>query len=177
MATNSSVQPPAVTGHTLTNIDKKWLYLFGGKSQEISTLDTIYRIQIPGANQWEQVKIRGGNFPPRRLVGHSTVFHQESRSLIVFGGYSQKNGLVSERTRQMHMFNIDDGFWSVIHNKNWEEPSLPYQRAFHSAVIMGNYMVVYGGNTHKHHQLELSYWLMTNKTNGSLPHLVFFKRL
>ncbi|XP_055954420.1 multiple epidermal growth factor-like domains protein 8 [Patella vulgata] len=157
MAINSTVKPRALTGHTLSNVDDEWLYMFGGKTAEVTASDVMYKLKIPAATQWEIVRIRGGNFPLRRLIGHSTVYHRESRSLIVFGGYSQTSRLVSTRTNELNMFNIDDGFWSKIHNKNLDDSGLPFPRAFHTAVIMGNYMVVYGGNTHKHHHLEICY--------------------
>ena len=38
-----------------------------------------------------------------------------------------------------------------------DKSTVPRERAFHSAVVMGNYMVVYGGNTHEHDALEVCY--------------------
>ena len=37
---------------------------------------------------WEEVAVRGGNSAEVTVAGHSTVYHADSDSLIVFGGHS-----------------------------------------------------------------------------------------
>ncbi|XP_025111697.1 multiple epidermal growth factor-like domains protein 8 isoform X1 [Pomacea canaliculata] len=155
-ATNSTITPQAVTGHTLTTVDD-WLYLVGGKTEDRVFVDDIYRIDAVQAGSWEVVVIKGGRYPPKRLVGHTTIYHKESESLIVYGGYTQGSALFSDRTSQIHSLNLEDNYWSELINTNWPETTTPKQRAFHSAVSLGNYMVVYGGNTHDHAGLEICY--------------------
>nr|KAG5710511.1 hypothetical protein BaRGS_013157 [Batillaria attramentaria] len=148
-ATSSSIQPNPVTGHTLTAVDD-WLYLIGGKTEDRVSRDDVYRINATKADSWEVVVIKGSRYPPKRLVSHTTVYHKESYSLIVFGGYLQSSALFSDRTQQVLSLSLYDNYWSELHNSNWQDKTIPKQRAFHSAVTMGNYMVVYGGNTHDH---------------------------
>lgn len=155
-ATNSTITPQDVTGHTLTTVDD-WLYLVGGKTEDRVFVDDIYRIDAVQAGSWEVVVIKGGRYPPKRLVGHTTIYHKESESLIVYGGYTQGSALFSDRTSQIHSLNLEDNYWSELINTNWPETTTPKQRAFHSAVSLGNYMVVYGGNTHDHAGLEICY--------------------
>ena len=155
-ATNSSIVPHAVTGHTLTVVGD-WLYLIGGKTEDRVSRDSVFRINAAEAESWEVVVIKGSRYPMKRLVGHSTVYHKESHSLIVFGGYLQSSALFSDRTRKIFSLSLHDNYWSDLTNNDWRESTIPKQRAFHSAVIMGNYMIVYGGNTHDHSSLEICY--------------------
>ena len=155
-AGNSSVVPHAVTGHTLTAVDA-WLYLIGGKTEDRVSRDNVYRIDATKAESWEVVVVKGSRYPPKRLVGHSTIYHKESHTLIVFGGYIQSSALFSDRTRQIHSLSLHDNYWSELINNNWRDLTIPKERAFHSAVTIGNYMVVYGGNTHDHSGLEICY--------------------
>ncbi|XP_067662212.1 multiple epidermal growth factor-like domains protein 8 [Haliotis asinina] len=155
-ALNSTVKPLPVTGHTLTTVEK-WIYLFGGKTEDRVFIDHIYRIALLEGEQWEKVLVRGGNYPPKCLVGHTMVYYKEAKSLVVFGGYKQKNSIISHRINQLHMFHIEDNYWSQIHNQEVNLSSIPGDRAFHSAVILGNYLVVYGGNTHLHNSLEICF--------------------
>lgn len=155
-ANKSDVVPEKVTDHTLTTAEG-YLYVFGGKNEERILIDSIYRIDAKVPEQWEKVYVKGGNYPRKQLAGHSTVYHKHSRSLIVFGGYIQSSALFSDRSREIYAFHTDDFFWSHLHNDNWSNYSMPKHRAFHTAVIMGNYMVVYGGNTHYHQTYEICY--------------------
>ncbi|XP_076454870.1 multiple epidermal growth factor-like domains protein 8 [Babylonia areolata] len=155
-AVNSSVTPHAVTGHTLTTVGQ-WLYLIGGKTEDRVSRDDVFRIDASTADTWEVVVIKGSRYPRKRLVGHSTIYHQEAHSLIVFGGYLQSSALFSDRTRQIHSLSLHDNYWSELSIDTWRDATVPKERAFHSAVRMGGYMVVFGGNTHDHSSLEICY--------------------
>ncbi|XP_055897034.1 multiple epidermal growth factor-like domains protein 8 [Biomphalaria glabrata] len=155
-ANESGIMPEKVTDHTLTTADDH-LFVIGGKTEERVYIDTIYKISAEMPEQWEQVSVKGGRYPTKRLVGHSTLYHKHSRSLIVFGGYKQETALFSDRSNIIHVFSIDDLYWSQLHNFRWHKDFIPRDRAYHSAVLVGNYMAVYGGNSHKHEELEICY--------------------
>ena len=154
-AENSTVQPRKLSGHTLTLVEDE-LYVFGGKSEDGSFWSDIYKIRADDPSNWTEIIPYVGKSSARRLVGHSTVYHKESRSLLIYGGYShsQDQPRFGTHTDKIHAFHIDNQVWSQIQpNKD----GTPSQRSFHSALIMGNYMVLYGGNTHIHHDNELCY--------------------
>lgn len=155
-ANESGIMPEKVTDHTLTTADDH-LFVIGGKTEERVYIDTIYKISAEMPEQWEQVSVKGGRYPTKRLVGHSTLYHKHWRSLIVFGGYKQETALFSDRSNIIHVFSIDDLYWSQLHNFRWHKDFIPRDRAYHSAVLVGNYMAVYGGNSHKHEELEICY--------------------
>lgn len=161
-ANDSKVQPHKLSGHTLTQVEN-YMYVFGGKTEDGRFWADIYKINGHIPTQWSRVIPLSGKLSDRRLVGHSTVYHPESRSLLIYGGYSHSadQPRYGSHTNSLHMFHIDDKVWSTI---NFQLDTLsktvhnvPTQRSFHTAQIIGNYMVVYGGNTHIHHDLERCY--------------------
>lgn len=156
LAASSNVQPVAVAGHTLTAVDDAYLYLFGGRTSGGQFLADMYRIGVDTAENWERVKTRGGKESELHLVGHSTVFHQESRSLLVFGGFMTDNARFPKRKGALHAFHVDEEWWSEL-GFNTLSPNAPKKRAFHQAVILDNYMVIHGGNIHIHHDEEICY--------------------
>lgn len=157
-AQNSSVKPLQLSGHTLTLVEND-LYLYGGKTNDGQFWANIYKINGHNPDQWAEVIPLGGKPSLRRFVGHSTVYHKESKSLLVYGGYSHNRDQprFGSHTNNLHVFHVENRIWSQIRFTDSELSKVPSQRSFHSAVIMGNYMVIYGGNTHIHHDLELCY--------------------
>ncbi|XP_078593005.1 multiple epidermal growth factor-like domains protein 8 [Branchiostoma floridae x Branchiostoma japonicum] len=154
LAVNDPNRPPAVAGHATSLVDNRYLYVFGGRRDEKHFTSDMYRYDlVRGA--WEEVETRGGKQESRQLVGHSMVFHPSSRSLVVFGGFQPNYAKFSNRINTTHAFNVDKNYWT-----EWEylpNGGTPDVRSFHTADVMGNYMVVYGGNSHHHHQNEICY--------------------
>ena len=158
-AENSLVQPKGVTGHTLTVVENTWLYLFGGRTSLGEFISDIYRIAISDLctadSQWQALNVIDGKISDRRLVGHSTIYHSESKSLLVYGGFHPDYAHFPKRIHKLHSFHIEKNHWSEIHYP-FDDDS-PKQRAFHTALRFGNYMVVYGGNAHIHNSEEICY--------------------
>ena len=151
------VQPAGVASHTLTIVDDRWIYLFGGRTADGTFLSDMYRWPVNVTTpSWEKLRTHGGKESNHRLVGHSSVFHQESRSLVIFGGFLPDNARFPKRTSSLQMFNIDADWWSEI-NYDTTSAMAPKERAFHCAAILGNYMVIHGGNIHVHHEDETCY--------------------
>ena len=158
-ALNSSVTPLNVSGHTLTVVEDEFLYLFGGKTVDGLFWSKMFKISGYEPEEWTEILPKGGKASQRRLVGHSTVYHKESKSLLVYGGYSHTpdQPRFGTHSENLHVFHIENKIWSKIVYDESDKSVIPYQRSFHSAEIMGNYMVIYGGKTHRHHTIELCY--------------------
>ena len=156
-AQNSIIQPKPLASHTLTLVDDRWMYLFGGRTDLGEYVSDMHRVAIEDDTQWELVIPLGGKPANRRLVGHTTVYHKESRSLLVFGGFLPDYARFPKRTNALHSYHIDQNYWSRIHFNRLDTTDPPKDRAFHSAAILGNYMVIYGGNSHIHHDEEVCY--------------------
>ena len=181
-ANTSTIKPKGVASHTLTVVNDQWLYLFGGRTEDGHFLSDMYRIKLSDLAEWERVEARGGKTEDRRLVGHSCVFHAESQSLLIFGGFLPDNARFPKRTNTLHAYHVIENYWTEIGYNAVDPTEAPKDRAFHSAVIMGNYMVIYGGNTHIHNDEEICYdtnvyfyhlachrWVDSHKLEASFP--------
>ena len=156
-AMNSSVIPPALTGHTMTLVDSQWLYVIGGKLPSGFYSSKMFRFNIrESGQQWEQVVPTGGRQILNLVVGHSAVYHNESRSILIFGGYVAYQAKFAKISKDLSLFSVDTHYWTEVMYGDPDEISIA-KRAYHTAVIMGNYMVVYGGNVHEHSVEEICY--------------------
>ena len=57
----------------------------------------------------------------------------------------------------MFQFDLESQTWVQMRLERSLEHSnlfVPAERAFHSAQVLGNYMVVFGGYSHKHNEVE-----------------------
>lgn len=93
-----------------------------------------------GNEEWIAVKPRGGKLHDIRLVGHSMVYHNESHSLIVYGGIMADAARFSKLSDRLFVFDLEELHWTELLYPRGMLPDLhiPLERAFHGAVIMGN---------------------------------------
>ncbi|XP_076868849.1 multiple epidermal growth factor-like domains protein 8 [Brachyhypopomus gauderio] len=142
---------PRLANHAAAMVDNS-LYVFGGRTVEDMFSSTLYRFRLVDA-VWETVQPYGGKAPA--TAGHSMVFHAPSRTLLVYGGHRPTTARFSVRVNSTDMFHVDKRFWTSLRSRF--PATGPRERAFHSATIIGNYMVVYGGNVHIHYVEEKCY--------------------
>ncbi|XP_049313887.1 multiple epidermal growth factor-like domains protein 8 [Bactrocera dorsalis] len=109
--------------------------------------------------QWEFVHPRGGKSLDVRLAAHSTVYYSATNSLIVFGGIMSSLARFSKLSDRIFAFQLDKLHWTEIlyPRTALRDTNIPHERAFHSATISGNYMMVFGGYTHRHNKDEICY--------------------
>lgn len=156
LATKSIVMPPKLTRHTLTYVNTtNHLYVFGGALENNEFSSKTYRIKLSNddcGEQWEEFFIKGGKSLDVRMVAHSTIYHHESNSLIVYGGIIVSVARFSKLSDRMFCLSLGDHHWTEIFYPRTplRELSIPRERAFHSAAIAGNYMIIFGGYSHSH---------------------------
>jgi len=69
----AAVNPPALSGHTLTAVNDGWLYLVGGRTSDGRFSSTVYILSLDEV-VWQRVASRGGREAHHRLAGrHSRV--------------------------------------------------------------------------------------------------------
>lgn len=113
----------------------------------------------PNEDQWEQIHVRGGKSLDVRVVAHTTIYHEATNSLIVYGGVVVNVARFSKLSDRMFVFQLDDLHWTEIHYPRMQlrDAYIPRERAFHTASVIGNYMVVFGGYSHRHNLAEICY--------------------
>ncbi|XP_053908557.1 LOW QUALITY PROTEIN: multiple epidermal growth factor-like domains protein 8 [Cuculus canorus] len=142
-------RPPGLAAHAATIVDEDWLYVFGGRTAEDVFSSQLFRLRLPGGG-WERVLPWGGK--PPAAAGHSMVFHPSSRTLLVYGGHRPSTARFSVRSNTTDLFHVERRHWAALRGSGG-----PRERAFHSATVIGDYMVVYGGNVHTHYHEEKCY--------------------
>ncbi|XP_078092162.1 multiple epidermal growth factor-like domains protein 8 [Mustelus asterias] len=145
-----SHSPPGLAAHAATVVEN-YLYVHGGRTAFDQFSAEMFRFNLE-KTIWEEVIPTGGKSPA--VAAHSMVFHPASRTLLVHGGH-RVSPRFSYRTNTTDIFHVDLRYWSTLNSK--PSSSSPRERAFHSATIIGNYMVVYGGNVHIHYHEEKCY--------------------
>lgn len=162
-ATNSSMSLPNLMDHTLTYANG-WLYVIGGKNHEGLFSSDIFRINTTYCDSWEKVFVSGDRQQSRMVSGHTAVFHEVANSILVYGGYRSSYSKYVELSNDIYLLNLHNHIWSHVENKQnlylhhgGVVDRIPHKRAHHTSVIIGNYMIVYGGNIHIHQNLETCY--------------------
>ena len=167
-----AIHPPPLTYATLTRVNN-WFYLFGGGMLNGKFSNQMFRIDM-NARRWEKVRYRSNTPMFTRVVGHSTVYNPMRHSLLVYGGIHVDIARFSKLSEHILEFDLTHRTWSILmypprvmsppsysgsakSNKNSSVTYTPLERAFHTATVAGDYMVVYGGYLHKHKQEEVCY--------------------
>lgn len=149
-----------MTRHSLTSTGE-YIYLFGGSTVDGEFSSKLYKIKIleDFNESWEYVQPRGGKELDVRVVAHSTVYHKQSNSLLVYGGVVAGVARFSKLSDRMFAFQIDSKHWTELHypTEHLRENFVPRERAFHTANIIGNYLIVFGGYSHRHNKEEICY--------------------
>ncbi|XP_035382451.1 multiple epidermal growth factor-like domains protein 8 isoform X1 [Electrophorus electricus] len=148
---SNAARAPRLANHAASMVDNS-LYVFGGRTVEDMFSSSLHRFRLMDG-VWETVQPYGGKAPA--TAGHSMVFHAPSRTLLVYGGHRPTTARFSVRVNSTDMFHVDKRFWTSLRSRF--PATGPRERAFHSATIIGNYMVVYGGNVHIHYVEEKCY--------------------
>ena len=145
--------------HTLT-LAGDYLYLYGGSLRYGHFSNQMYRIRTQALSEWERIISK--KMGDLHITAHSMVYYEEINVLMLFGGIRRDVARFSQLSGLMYQFNLDSFTWAQMklaqrHKHPSGQDYVPPERAFHSAHIMGNYMVVFGGYSHKHNEVENCY--------------------
>ncbi|KAF8382230.1 hypothetical protein PRIPAC_71372 [Pristionchus pacificus] len=127
-----SVVPYYRYGHTVVAYDGI-AYLWGGRNDESGACDLLHAFN-PVDNSWRTLATKG-RIPPAR-DGHSAVVHEGK--MIVFGGFEEQDQRFSQET---FIFDFATATWTEMATTG----DRPAWRDFHTAVVIGDDMFVFGG--------------------------------
>ncbi|KAI6188845.1 hypothetical protein M3Y98_00398300 [Aphelenchoides besseyi] len=135
--------PAAVSGHTAHVIKDEMYVIFGYNPFE----GYLHRIQIYSfvTRSWISPDERGGtDTQVMGRFGHSSVltFQEKKPYVFVYGGFNAPlNGYSYAITDDLMVYNPSTDLWTML-----ESSGAPRFR--HSAVILDEFMIVFGGNSH-----------------------------
>ncbi|XP_027857368.1 kelch domain-containing protein 2 isoform X9 [Xiphophorus couchianus] len=142
--------PPCTRGHTATfDQDSKAVFVYGGLRESqcyselyiLNTLTWKWRLVTVGLFEnhcsWTKSIQAKGKVPA--LSYHSAVFYQ--KELFVFGGVQPSNGLGDKCSNALYIFNPEYELWyqPIV------EGDKPLPRFGHSATLLGQKLVIFGG--------------------------------
>lgn len=158
----SKFKPPKLTRHSLTLVHDSSLYLFGGSTVGGEFSSKLFKIELDKdetKEQWQYVRPRGGKELDVRVVAHTAVYHARSNSLLIYGGVMAGLARYSKLSDRMFLFKLSSRHWAEIHypRAHLRDTYVPRERAFHTSTILGNYLVVFGGYSHRHNKEEICY--------------------
>ena len=132
------------------------LYIFGGTrsggsvntlysielkdSYEVDHLEQIYKVPKEGEAEEEPP------YEPPPIDSHTVVIREEEGILISFGGFVE-----GEAVNTIYQYIIADNLWSEVEVKGQEKP---LGRANHTAIMLNEKMVIFGGTDDDHSKLD-----------------------
>ena len=135
---------PAIADHTATLVDHE-IFVIGGRLANDSFNHLIYVLDTQSMT-WTVQNPRGHSSLFLRRVGHSTVYDRTRRALVIFGGYVPSKPNFSIKTNDMFAYSPSENYLSKWETVERDPGAKPDNLAQHTAVVMGNYMVVFGGS-------------------------------
>ncbi|XP_075250628.1 multiple epidermal growth factor-like domains protein 8 isoform X4 [Convolutriloba macropyga] len=133
--------------HTATLVDHQ-IFVIGGRFSDDTFNNLIYVLDT-NMMTWETRSPNGYPGLQLRRVGHSTVYDRKRKAILIFGGYLPSTPNFSKKTNDLLAYSPAENYLSLWDTVEREKGAKPDNIAHHSAVIMGNYMVVFGGSMQK----------------------------
>jgi N-acetylneuraminic acid mutarotase len=125
---------------TAHDTQRNRLLIFGGREKPSSSyvnLNEVWAFDL-STDTWSQLDA-SGDAPPERSSPVS-VYDPERDRLVIFGGNSSTSGLSFTSMNDLYSLDLGSLAWSRVDAANG-----PAARLYHSAVVLGGEMVVFGG--------------------------------
>lgn len=135
------LQPPGRAHHDAAVVDGRWLVVHGGLRDEGHRSNDTWRLDLTSSMPtWERIGTRLSPSPDPRY--HHTFVATESGKLVLFGGHDWRRAPLNDAwvLDASGSPEIDEMEWRCI-----EADLKPESRAYHSAIAMGQWMIVCGG--------------------------------
>ncbi|XP_063722051.1 multiple epidermal growth factor-like domains protein 8 isoform X4 [Symsagittifera roscoffensis] len=133
-----------IADHTSTLVGHE-IFVIGGRLANDSYNHFIYVLDTVKMT-WSARTPEGYHGLLLRRVGHTTVYDKKRKVLLVFGGYAPFSPSFSKKTNDLLAYSTDMNYLTMWETVERDRGAKPDELAHHSAVIMGNYMVVFGGS-------------------------------
>lgn len=126
-------QPTRRSGHTIIVRNDK-LYLFGGEDLNRDIYNDLFEFDLFNFT-WRRLTVKNNHNRPSHRDGHSAVYYPKLDVMIIFGGQSEKY------CNDTHVLDFKSSCWRPINAFG----DVPCGRYYHSGVLHGDSMIVFGG--------------------------------
>ncbi|KYQ93592.1 Kelch repeat-containing protein [Tieghemostelium lacteum] len=137
----NTVVPCGRSKHSSCLVDDR-LYIFGGGDGIRLYNDMFYLDLVQW--RWYQVDCSNVSQKPSPRWGHTMVKLPDNKSLLLFGGHAG-----SKRLNDLYIFNIEESTWHQVQYSLNEGDLVPPPRAGHTATMIGQHMLLFGGGDGK----------------------------
>lgn len=142
--------PLALVGHS-TALVEDIVYIFGGMTEEVGLSAVLYTFNLH-TYTWQT--IRGSGTRPDGNFGSSLVYDSKRNQLILFGGRRYLvpgSNAGPQRSATIMAFELESEEWRIIVTSPHSCPTGScIARSEHVTGIIGDYMIVHGGNRFQH---------------------------
>ncbi|KAJ7326013.1 Multiple epidermal growth factor-like domains protein 8 [Desmophyllum pertusum] len=139
---------PKVAGHTATLAGDD-MVIIGGYDRILGFNERSYKYNVV-TKKWTSLTTSGPS--PKGLYGHTAVYYSTKDIILVFGGYRFRIHSVGA-SDELYSFDLTTNKWSILQALPSNEPRPKY---FHTAAILDDEMVVFGGRSNTTDQLFLA---------------------
>eukprot|EP00038_Savillea_parva_P002233 m.112060 g.112060 ORF g.112060 m.112060 type:complete len:2775 (+) comp10770_c1_seq4:62-8386(+) len=137
---STSTLPPPLAEHTATVVDNTMIVL-GGRTT-MGFLSGVWELTLSPSLTWSHHTPSGEAV---LMAGHSAAYHAATGRIFTFGGYGPGRSGVDERSNVLRVYNPTLREWRTLVPSG---VNLVPPLAQHTATMLGDTMVVYGGNLH-----------------------------
>ncbi|XP_070211800.1 attractin-like protein 1 isoform X1 [Littorina saxatilis] len=129
-----------VSGHTAHIVDGKMMVFFG-YSPVYGYLNHVQEYDF-GTGDWSRVETTGSNV--QGGYGHASALDDINRKVYINSGYHSRSDKESSSyllTDVLYVYDINGREWMILQSSG-------HPRYLHSMLLVDNYLLVFGGNTH-----------------------------
>ena len=151
-------------GHTIVNLSKTKICLFGGSvgdSKKLNYTNETYTYNIL-TKIWKKINIKDKDSIPKERAAHAAASNDRNQ-MAIYGG-SIKSGGLAEDSLYLFTLNIDnedEGEWTIIKTNG----PTPGERYGHSLSYLDPYFILFGGNCNPN--LSNDIWIINISDNDN----------
>ncbi|KAL8587016.1 hypothetical protein ACOMHN_023406 [Nucella lapillus] len=132
-----------VSGHSAHVVNRTMLVFFG-YSPKFGYMNQVQQYDLD-SGEWSLVETRGSNV--QGGYGHASAYDVAKGKIYISGGYHSHSDSTSSSsstynlTDKLYVFHLESKEWLMLLSSG-------HPRYLHSMRVMGDYLLVFGGNTH-----------------------------
>eukprot|EP00041_Stephanoeca_diplocostata_P008339 m.123217 g.123217 ORF g.123217 m.123217 type:complete len:788 (+) comp17278_c2_seq17:41-2404(+) len=134
--------PSSLATHTASMVSRDTMVVLGGTIDASGTFSQLVWILNTSTYTWRSVVPAGEQV---QLSGHTASYHEGTDLIYVIGGFLPVTNGYNARSSSLFTYNPTTHFWTL---RSPDNAAVMPPLALHSAALVGDNVVIYGGNQH-----------------------------